>query len=69
MDETFDVVVSSDRSGSRPDDVELATLASLGVTWHLVQAFTIDDATRHASAHPNVTDASRRRGGEPAASQ
>lgn len=51
-EEGFDVAVVSDRSGNRPDGDELATLASVGVTWRLVQAFSIEDATRHAHARP-----------------
>jgi alkanesulfonate monooxygenase SsuD/methylene tetrahydromethanopterin reductase-like flavin-dependent oxidoreductase (luciferase family) len=51
-DEDFDIVVVADRSGSQPDDDELATLVSLGVNWHLVQPFTIEDATSRAHAAP-----------------
>jgi alkanesulfonate monooxygenase SsuD/methylene tetrahydromethanopterin reductase-like flavin-dependent oxidoreductase (luciferase family) len=58
-DEGFDVVVIADRSVSRPDDDELATLESVGVTWHLVQPFTIEEATSRARTGPAEAPAPR----------
>lgn len=50
--EGFDIVAVADRSGRRPDADELATLGTLGITWHLVQPFTIDEAISRAHAGP-----------------
>jgi alkanesulfonate monooxygenase SsuD/methylene tetrahydromethanopterin reductase-like flavin-dependent oxidoreductase (luciferase family) len=51
-DEGFDIAVVTDPSGQRPDGDELAASASVGVTWRLVQAFTLEDAANHAQAAP-----------------
>jgi alkanesulfonate monooxygenase SsuD/methylene tetrahydromethanopterin reductase-like flavin-dependent oxidoreductase (luciferase family) len=53
-DDAFDVVVLADRLGHHPDDDELAAIESLGVTWHLVQPFSIEDATKQAHNGPGT---------------
>jgi len=43
-EEPFDVVVIGDATGTRPAADELSAYEAAGVTWHLVQALTIEDA-------------------------
>jgi hypothetical protein len=43
-EQPFDVVVIGDAAGTRPAAAELPAYEAAGVTWHLVQALTIEDA-------------------------
>lgn len=54
-DTPFDVVVIGSADGTRPAVDELKDYADAGVTWHLVQALTIDDARQRIDNGPPRT--------------
>lgn len=51
-DSPFDAVVIGDASASVPSVDQLDEYAEAGVTWHLVQALTVDDATQRIRQGP-----------------